>query len=78
MAEEETADDRPEFLAELKDMYGYPVTLMNSPSADQDAVLLAIGSGIHNQNAFARLAEDEVRAIRDALTVWLDTPWEER
>lgn len=75
---EKTNEDRPEFLAELADMYGYPVTLKNSPSAEREAVLLTIGSSIHKQDAFARLAEDEVKAMRDALTAWLDTPWEER
>lgn len=61
-----------ESLAELADLYGYPVTLKDDPTASEDAVLLRIGSDIHKQNTFCRLPEGEVRRLRDALTGWLE------
>lgn len=61
-----------ESLAELTDLYGYPVTVKDDPDAVNDAVQLRIGSDIHKQDAFARLPEGEVRRLRDALTGWLE------
>lgn len=60
-SDDDQVDTGPEFLVEFNDMYGYPVKPKNDGGYE---VGLYIGSDIHNQHAYARLPEKQVRAFR--------------